>query len=467
MSVPACAIPYKHALYPISFERLDETSLKIADFVRSDRFNGDTLFANADLGMLDVLPLQPKITRVIFFDLSVTAELFWGRFIKAIQGVNRKEMLDWVFNDLAHNRCDYGMSLELYRETCTRISTESKKQHFWLASDVAFEAVKIRLSGENAFSFKKIDFSDCKAILEMTLSIPKKCLSLVYLSSVLTYCVSSAKQARDFYQSHEHLQAHSPEAVMVESSWHTEHFGQQAQIPLHLNQPIYSFHGLTPKLIPATEVMPVLVMHGADPKKIIKQTRETPLHTCSNNRECARFLLSYGVPINYKNKLGQTALMQAAIEGKLELTGELLEAKADPKLGDNDGLIPAHVMAERGDLQGLQQFLTFDPKLATVELKPNRVQPIHLASSKETIELLKKYGANPFVQDSHQFTPLHWQIFRENRATVEALLELDDQEYYCTIKNYEGKTAMEMAHETLHLDLEKMKKSQNRASVQQ
>ncbi len=465
MSTLACAAAYKHALYPISFERLNETSLKIADFVQSNHFSGDTLFANADLGMLDLLTLQPRILRVIFFDISSTAELFWGRFVEAIRELGRKELLAWIFNDLKEHRLEYGMPVDLCRETCACIDVESKRNQSWLSTDAAFETVKNRLKTKEFFIFKKMDFSDCEAISEMTLSLPKKCLSIVYLSNILTYCVSSAKQVNDFYQSLTHLQTHSPGALLIESSWHALEFGQQAQFPLSTHQPIYSFHGLNTKLIPSSAAMPVLIGRGADPKKIIKETRESPLHTCNDDRECVRFLLSNGVPINYKNKLGQTALMQSAIDGKRVLLGALLEARADPKLGDLDGLTPAHASAEKGDLVGLQLLLSFDPILAVIETKPGRVQPIHLASSRETIELLKKYGADPFVQDNHQFTPLHWQIFRENRIAVDVLLKLDDKERYRILKNCESKTAAELAFEVLHLDLDEMKKSQNRASV--
>jgi len=448
--------PYKHALYPFTLVNNDETAKKIKALIGD--IKGDTIFANADLSMFDSIPLSEKITRVVFFDLSAPTESFWNKINQAIQTHDRRGFFDWLIDDLTNNRLDYRMPIYHVDETLKKIGEEVEKEGSWLYSDETYQAVKSRLSKQGAFEFKLIDFSETRTIIEIITNLPKNSLSIIYLSNILTYCNKTIFQVLGFYSSVRQLQNHSPDAILIENNRHQLPIEQQIHYPLSQNVPIYCFHRLTKKLIPTDEVIPILMLEGANPKKKIEEHGWTTLHTCLD-KESIFSLVDLGVDIDEQDTLGETPINFAVINGRVAMIQPFLFAGADPKIPDNSGLSPAHWLANRGNVEGLRTLLVFDPKLATLATGYFQFQPIHLAEDRATIELLIAYKADIRVKDKFDFTPLHWAIKNNRRAAIEALLILDLSDTFLVAKNRDNKTAQQLAKELLDLDLVELRKS--------
>lgn len=107
-------------------------------------------------------------------------------------------------------------------------------------------------------------------------------------------------------------------------------------------------------LKPAMEVAKVLIDNGAD----LNSGGWTPLHYAifSDSKEMAGMLIARGAKPDLRAPNGQTPLMLAVKQGKLELVRLLVDAKADVNLADLDGLTAAG-LAKKFDHSDIAAYL--------------------------------------------------------------------------------------------------------------
>jgi ankyrin repeat protein/L-ascorbate metabolism protein UlaG (beta-lactamase superfamily) len=145
--------------------------------------------------------------------------------------------------------------------------------------------------------------------------------------------------------------------------------------------------------------------------------------------------------LNAKNSPGQTPLWKAAETGQLEIARFLLEAGADPAIGDNENTLPFHIAAKSGniDLFELLHARGFDinvrddggvtplfyaiqgrhpgmvkhilDKGGDVRMKTNQQWPVMLYGAvygpMETVQLLLDHKADINATTDEGWTPLH------------------------------------------------------------
>jgi len=99
----------------------------------------------------------------------------------------------------------------------------------------------------------------------------------------------------------------------------------------------------------------LLLSAGADPNPLPSEEGDwSPLLWAAaheNFEDTVNELIVFGVDVNWKNSLGQTALKVAVIARRSGCVRLLLDAGADPTLADNDGYAPIHAAAANGDIE--------------------------------------------------------------------------------------------------------------------
>ncbi|KAL3837771.1 hypothetical protein ACJIZ3_022362 [Penstemon smallii] len=159
----------------------------------------------------------------------------------------------------------------------------------------------------------------------------------------------------------------------------------------------------------------------------------------------AKVLVGAGVNVDARSKDGRTALCRAAANGDRRMVEMLLEAGADPTIGDVDSCRSAidvardkgHMeivkvlergesvlhAARRGELDILESLLE---KGATSNFSDQYgLTPLHVAAikgNKDVVMMLVEFGANIDSQDTEGHTPLHLAVEGGSIETVEILI---------------------------------------------
>uniref|UniRef100_K3WG53 Uncharacterized protein n=1 Tax=Globisporangium ultimum (strain ATCC 200006 / CBS 805.95 / DAOM BR144) TaxID=431595 RepID=K3WG53_GLOUD len=111
---------------------------------------------------------------------------------------------------------------------------------------------------------------------------------------------------------------------------------------------------------------------------------------------------------NAQDRFGMTALHWACYTGKLVCAQELLQAGASTKIVDQNGRNALH-HACRKDQDDVVRFLLQDVKMDINSTSENKETPLHKAvrgKSIKSIELLLQSGANTFLRNDQNRTPL-------------------------------------------------------------
>ena len=122
-------------------------------------------------------------------------------------------------------------------------------------------------------------------------------------------------------------------------------------------------------------------------------TAETPdtsiLDAAFKDIEAVKQHLAAGADVNVKDESGRTALLQAALFGRKEITELLIAAGADVNAKDDWGMTPLHEATREGH--------------------------------KEITDLLLTNGADVNAKDGSGRTPLDWAIPYNHKETVDLL----------------------------------------------
>lgn len=136
-------------------------------------------------------------------------------------------------------------------------------------------------------------------------------------------------------------------------------------------------------------------------------------------------LASGGTPVEQQDTRGNTAVMEAAASGKLEVVKVLLSAGASTKATNTSGETALHLAAVMGHTAVAKVLVA---RGAELEVQTRRgTTPIHNAAKKgkeDVVRELARAGANVNCQDGDMLTPLHYASMYNKVATVVALIQL-------------------------------------------
>ena len=183
---------------------------------------------------------------------------------------------------------------------------------------------------------------------------------------------------------------------------------------------------------------------------LIKPAKKLSLHEAvrTNNTVKIETMLSAGVYVDGRDKLGETPLHVAAVMGHREVSTLLIESGANVNAEDERGLTPLHAAAWMG-YEDIVALLIANG--AQIHAKGDGgVTALHtaaLAGRQNTAYVLISNGADINVKNEYGLTPLHVAAIEGHRGTVAMLIA---QEADVHAKSENGLTAQEMASQKGH-----------------
>ena len=156
-------------------------------------------------------------------------------------------------------------------------------------------------------------------------------------------------------------------------------------------------------------------------------------------------LLTEGVDLNSRDKLGETPLHVAAVMGYEGISTLLIEGGADVNARDKRGLTPLHAAAWMGHQEIVSLLLASGAEINAKS--ESGVAPLHTAAltgREKTVSLLIANGADIDVKNNDGMTPLHVAAFEGHPETVAVLINsgADSQ-----AKSKNGLTALDLAYQ--------------------
>ncbi|SMO77697.1 Ankyrin repeat [Balnearium lithotrophicum] len=159
-----------------------------------------------------------------------------------------------------------------------------------------------------------------------------------------------------------------------------------------------------------------LIASGKIPVDIKNKFGQTPLYYAvdANSVDFARFLIKHGAKINAKDYFGFTPLHEAVVRGSYEVAKLLIEKGAKVNERDKYGYTPLHLVC--------------------------------IYNRPKTAKLLIENGAKVNEKDNYGNTPLHYcGTSKGSYAATKVLLENGADP---SIKNQRGKTPLDLANES-------------------
>lgn len=169
-----------------------------------------------------------------------------------------------------------------------------------------------------------------------------------------------------------------------------------------------------------------LVFRGADPNTL--DSRGRPGLVAALHRDSLRvfdvLLKSPGIRLDETSRQGESALMMAAIKGRLAIVRELLDRGASV---EKDGWTALHYAASAALPDSLAIVQLLVRKGAPVDdPSPNGTTPLMMAaqySSEAVVEQLLKYGADPLVRNQRGWTAVDFARQASRDYLVESLTQ--------------------------------------------
>ncbi|MBW2412132.1 MAG: ankyrin repeat domain-containing protein [Deltaproteobacteria bacterium] len=193
---------------------------------------------------------------------------------------------------------------------------------------------------------------------------------------------------------------------------------------------------------------------------LIKPAENLSLHDAvrTNNTVEIEAMLSSGVNVDGRDKLGETPLHVAAVMGHKEVSTLLIEGGANVNAEDERGLTPLHAAAWMGHAEIVALLIANG---ADIHAKGDGgVTALHtaaLAGRQNTASVLISKGADINVKNEYGLTPLHVAAIEGHRETA-AMLIAQGADVHARSGN--GLTAQEMASQKgNHAIVELLKKT--------
>ena len=201
---------------------------------------------------------------------------------------------------------------------------------------------------------------------------------------------------------------------------------------------------------------------------ILDATGNYPMHVAckSGNIDMVKFLIGKKSIYTLPNKKGESPIDVAIQFGTSEVVNLLLEK--NPRIMKNKdasgrSLLHIAVLFKRTNI--VKELLKRGIHVNAQTFKPKST-PLHLAckkvtQSEEIVKLLLEKDASPNTLDKNGYTPLQWAIMSKNTRIVEILVQ--SKKCDLSIKNKDGKTALDMALEDNQFEISKIlsKETQN------
>lgn len=170
----------------------------------------------------------------------------------------------------------------------------------------------------------------------------------------------------------------------------------------------------------------------------ISEGYRVPLLEAADKPEALKILLDKGAPVNSRNSQGYTALYIAAQRNNVQSVKMLLDAGANPDIGDLEERTPLAVVKTNGsrgaevvallqargardeiginyriranDVEGVKAMIAAQPELALRKTITNGTTPLHLAAETGNLPLVEFFvekGASLTALNFYRETPLH------------------------------------------------------------
>lgn len=168
-------------------------------------------------------------------------------------------------------------------------------------------------------------------------------------------------------------------------------------------------------------VVKALLDRGFDPNTPNPQTH-TPLYLAirDNAPKVTELLLAHPkIDVNRLNRVGESALMMAALRGNLAVAQRLLEKDADAY---KVGWAPLHYAATNGDLAMIRLLLEHHAYIDAEA--PTGQTPLMMAARFGTpaaVKLLLEEGADPLIKTKEGFTALDFARFGNKPESAELI----------------------------------------------
>ena len=180
----------------------------------------------------------------------------------------------------------------------------------------------------------------------------------------------------------------------------------------------------------AKKNLEVILKHGGD--ATVRDTDgNTPLHHAAGaigvELECApvtRLLVQHDAPVNQANQNGNTALHLAAKGSKEDIMAVLLDAGANPRAINEDGLTPLQLFVKDGTNEGRIVALLLDAGANPNRKTPAGYTPLHVTlksvgrGKTEVVEALLAGDADPCIRDPEGHIPYQYGKVHENENAM-------------------------------------------------
>ena len=204
----------------------------------------------------------------------------------------------------------------------------------------------------------------------------------------------------------------------------------------------------------AKQNLAVLLKHGGD--VTVRDTDgNTPLHHAVGgiavDLACApstRLLVQHDAPLNQANQDGNTALHLAAKRTREDSLAVLLDAGANPRAVNGDGLTPLQLFVKAGVDQGRIVALLVDAGADPNRKTPEGYTPLHLTlkavgshGKTAVVEALLAGNADPCIRDPEEYIPSQYGKVHEKENVVlrEALDRAGGGELTCGKQEIQNK----------------------------
>ena len=197
-----------------------------------------------------------------------------------------------------------------------------------------------------------------------------------------------------------------------------------------------------------------ILKHGGD-ATVRDADGNTPLHHAARRMQCAptiRVLVQHDAPVNKANQNGNTALHVAAEMNEEDNVAVLLDAGANPRAVNRDGLTPLQHFVEAGADVGRVVDLLLDAGADPNQKTPEGYTPLHRALKTggrdgkfEVVKALLAGNADPCIRDPEKYIPYQYSVVHDNLnlALHDALDRAGGGELTCDSRTEEAKRPKE------------------------